>query len=168
MNLKCFKLQSGGWLLVLCILLCTHFVVELHCKKKIPFWQTFAHFSFQKIFFLKKKNNPDEWDISPPPRFHLFQELLTENNYQYLDNQPWCVAVNILTTRHHVLPDRPRQTEREPRLMRRFVGEGRASLPIQMLPTCGFRSQELTACAHYWANGSYVSGICPYIHRVDV
>ena len=40
-----------------------------------------------------------------------------------------------------------RQRERT-RLMRRFVGEGRASIPIQMLPTCGFRSQELTACAH--------------------
>lgn len=50
------------------------------------------------------------------------------------------------------------------RLMRRFVGEGRASIPTQMLPTCGFRSQELTACAHGSVNISYVSRICS--HRV--
>lgn len=71
---------------------------------------------------------------------------------KYLDNQTSC-------------PSRQASSDGErARLMRRFVGEGRASIPIQMLPTCGFRSQELTACAHDWAKGSYISRICPYIH----
>lgn len=58
----------------------------------------------------------------------------------------------------------PSHVERA-RLMQGFVGEGRASIPIQMLPTCGFRSEELTACAHDRANGSFSCSICHYIYK---
>lgn len=36
------------------------------------------------------------------------------NRNDYPDHQQWCLAVNTLTTRHHVLPDRPCQAGRAP------------------------------------------------------
>lgn len=69
-------------------------------------------FFFFNVFLKKRKTALGDWNISSPLRFHLFQELLTEATINILTTRR--VAVNIFTTRHHVLPDRPCQTEREP------------------------------------------------------